>query len=146
MPGILTVSIPDKNAFYSLYSDGLFLRKTYARASKSTLIEYADNAVAVLYYSYPTHREACVIRNAPSESPAMLPGLSKRVSLLFGVQASRVDKLRRAVGFLHQNFGNAFSFDDGFYLRLSFLLRARGKLNYAALRELACSARSRAAE
>jgi hypothetical protein len=146
MPGRLTVAIPDKNAFYSLYSDGLFLRKTYARESASTLIEYDENAVCVLYYTYPTHREACVIRNAASSEPASLPGLSKKTSLIFSVQASKVDKLRRAVGFLHKKFGNAFNFDDGFYIRLSFLLRMRGKLNYPALRELAGQARSQAAK
>ena len=133
----LEVTIPDRNAFYSIYADGLLRRKTYIRELKSTVIEYGHNAVIVLYYTYPTHREACLVRNAAaSSSPVLLPGVSQKVSLLFSVQASRVDKLKRAIGFLHSNYHNAFSHDDGFYIRLHFILRQRGKLNYTALREL----------
>ncbi|MCL2381228.1 MAG: hypothetical protein FWC64_06500 [Treponema sp.] len=136
---MLEVTIPDKNSFYSLYSAGLLSRKTYVREIKSTVIEYARNSVIVLYYTYPTHRHACLVRDAPSPpaNMAFLPGLSKKVSLIFSVHASRVDKLKRAIGFLHSNFNNAFSRDDGFYVRLHFILRQRGKLNYTALRELA---------
>ena len=137
MAGHLIVTIPDKNSFYTLYSDGLLLRKTYVRESRSTLIEYDHNAVVVLYYTYPTHREACLVRNAASPASVLLPGLSQKVSLVFSVHASRVDKLKRAIGFLHSNFGNAFTWDDGFYIRLYYILRQRGKLNYMAMRELA---------
>jgi len=133
----LEITIPDKNSFYSLYSDGLLLRKTYLTEIRSTLIEYPPGAVVVLYYTYPTHREACVIRNAPSPNAVLLPSLSCKVLLLFSVHASRVDKLRRAIGFLHTHFGNAFLFDDAFYIRLNYILRQRGKLNYTALRKLA---------
>ena len=138
MAEILEVAIPDRNSFYSLYSDGLLSRKTYVGESKSTVIEYAHNAVLALYYTYPTRRVACLIRNAPSPSPSVsLPGLSRKVSLIFSVSASRVDKLKRAIGFIHCNFGNVFSRGDGFYIRLHFILRQKGKLNYTALRELA---------
>jgi hypothetical protein len=131
----LVVLIPDKNSFYSLYADGLFLRKVYVREAEQTLIHFGKNAVLVLYYTYPTHREACVIRNSPSGS-RWLPGLSKPVSLLFSVHASRVDKLRRAVGFLNANGGGAYGHDDGFYIRLSFILSRRGKISCFALRSL----------
>ena len=136
MPDI-TVTIPDKNSFYSLYSDGLLRRKTYVRELKSTLIEYSHNAVIALYYTYPTHREGCLVRCVSSPHPAALPGLSSPVHLLFSVHASRLDKLKRAIGFVHNNSGSAFSRDDGFYIRLNFILRQRGKLNYTALRKLA---------
>jgi len=137
MPGRLEVTIPDKNSFYSLYSDGLLLRKTYISEIKSTVIEYAPEAVIVLYYTYPTHRTACLIRNSAVHPQMSLPGLSSKVCQLFTVSASRVDKLKRAIGFFHSNFNNAFLMDDGFYIRLHFILRQRGKINYTVLRELA---------
>jgi len=138
MSGHLEVTIPDTNSFYTLYSDGLLMRKTYIQEISSTVIEYAPGAVVALYYTYPTHRTACVVRNAASTTPlVLLPGLSGKVSLLFTVNASRVDKLKRAIGFFNANFGGAFMYNDGFYIRLHFILRQRGKLNYTALRELA---------
>jgi len=139
MPEHLEVTIPDTNAFYSLYADGLLARKTYIGELRSTVIEYAHNAAIVLYYTYPTHRTACLVRNSDASTFPLvsLPGLSRKVSLVFSVNASRVDKLKRAIGFLHSNFNNAFSHNDGFYIRLYCILRQRGKLNYTALRELA---------
>ena len=136
MPERLTVTIPDKNNFYSLYADGLLLRKTYIRETEATIIEYDHNAVVALYYTYPTYREACVVRNASLSHSLVLPGLSKSVVVLFSVHASQVDKLKRSIGFIHSNYGNAFSRDDGFYIRLSFIIRQRGKIDYIALRHL----------
>jgi hypothetical protein len=132
---MLTVTIPDKNNFYSLYADGLFFRKVYVREAEQTRVIFGRDAVLVLYYTYPTHREACVVRNSPGS--LRLPGLSKGVSLLCSVHASGVDKLRRAVGFLNVNCGGAYAFDDGFYIRLGFILSQRGKINYPALCKLA---------
>jgi hypothetical protein len=132
---MLAVTIPDKNNFYSLYADGRFTRKVYDRESGITQLFFDPNSVVFLFYTYPTHREVCVIRN--SAGLTLLPGLSKRVSLLFSVHASRVDKLRRAIGFLNARAGGAYDFDDGFYIRLAFLISRRGKINYFALRKLA---------
>jgi hypothetical protein len=133
---MLLISIPEKPLFYSLYAQGLFDWKSFDRMKEQTVLAYAENAVVVLYYTYPTYREASVIRNSGAET--MLPGLSRKVTVLFSVRASRVDKLRRAVDFLNKNTpGGAYSFDDGFYLRLYFLLLRRGKINYPALKQLA---------
>lgn len=138
MKNHLEVTIPDKNAFYTLFADGELSWKTYDNMKKCTLLYYPPNAVVILYYTYPTIRKACVIRNIDSEG-ILLPGLSKKVSQLFSVQASRVDKLKRAAGFLNKNHQGAFSYDDGFYIRLVYLLEQGGKLNYAALGQLALS-------
>jgi hypothetical protein len=134
-PGELVVCIPDKASFYSLYADGQYSRKTYVKDTGQTLIAYPPDAVVFLYYTYPTFRAASVICNAPGR--AALPGLSKKVRLLFTVHASRVDKLKRAAAFLNKNAGGACRFDGGFYTRLYFILRQRGTLNYPALRKLA---------
>ena len=135
----LEITIPDLSSFYTLFSDGPHSWKTYDRQKKNTLIYYPQGAVVILYYTYPTYREACVIRNIQDETGAgsMLPGLSKKVFVLFRVRASRVDKLKRAAGWLNKHSSGAFAHDDGFYARLVYLLEQHGKLNYPALGKLA---------
>lgn len=133
----LEITVPDRNSFYTLYSDGPHSWKTYDRQNKNTLIYYPKGAVVFLYYTYPTYREACVIRNTQEDKNVLLPGLSKKVTLLFRVRASRVDKLKRASFWLNKHSAGAFAHDDGFYVRLVYLLEQRGKLNYAALGKLA---------
>ena len=132
----LEVVIPNHNAFYTLFADGPHSWKTYAKDKQAALLTYARNAVIILYYTYPTHREACVIRNTGSGA-VLLPGLSKKVSLLFSVHASRVDKLKRAVGYLNKHAGGAYTWPDDFYIRLLYLIEQRGKINYTALGKLA---------
>jgi hypothetical protein len=133
----LEITIPDRSSFCTLYSDGPHAWKTYDRQKKSALLYYPPGAVVFLFYTYPTYREACVIRNIQEDEGVMLPGLSKKTSLLFRVRASRVDKLKRAAGWLNKHSSGSFAHDDGFYMRLVYLLEQRGKLNYAALGKLA---------
>ena len=130
---ILDIVIPDKNSFFTLFAHGEHLRKVYLKDKGVTTLSYLENSVVYLFYTYPTHRVACVIRNNSGQSS--LPGLSKNVSLLFSVHASKVDKLHRAFSFLNRR-GVAFTLPDDFYLRLFFILSQRGKINYGALREL----------
>jgi hypothetical protein len=133
----LEVAIPDRNSFYTLYAEGRHCFKTYDAQKKNTLLQYPPDAAVFLYYTYPTHREACVIRNNDAEGGVMLPGLAKKVFLLFRVQASRVDKLKRAVFYLNEHSSaGAYGHEDGFYVRLGCLIEQRGKINYPALREL----------
>jgi len=133
----LEVAIPDHNSFYTLYAEGKHCFKAYDHQKKVTLLHYPPGAAVVLYYTYPTHREACVIRNNDAEDGVMLPGLAKKVSPVFRVQASRVDKLKRAVSYLNEHSGaGAYGHDDGFYIRLGYLIEQRGKINYPALRAL----------
>lgn len=138
MTTILDITIPDPelSTFYSLYAYGQPSRKLYLKESVTTLLSYPEDSVIFLFYTYPTHREACAIRNVQAGTVTVsLPGLSKKVSLLFSVHASRVDKLRRAITFLDKQ-GLAYSQDDGFYIRLFFVLSQKGSLNYAALTKL----------
>jgi hypothetical protein len=135
MTSQLFITIPQEPPFFSLYAEGPFLYKVFVKELNSTRLLYRQDEVIVLYYTYPTHREACVIRNTPpAVSRTWLPGLSKKVSVLFSVNASRVDKLRRAVGFLKTHA--SLSLPDAFYFRLYFIILQRGKLNYPALRAL----------
>jgi len=135
LPGELIITIPDTPAFYSLYADGLFSRKVYDTASGVSLFSYSPGTAVFLYYTYPTHRAVSLIRNISGSSS--FPGLSKKVRTVFTVHASRVDKLRRSIGFLNKHSGGAYHFPDDFYLRLYFIVVKRGKLNYIALRTLA---------
>ena len=135
LPGELIITIPDNPSFYSLYADGPYSRKIYSKENAASLFAYAPGAAVVLYYTYPTHRAASLIRNTPGN--AEFPGLSRRVSVLWTVHASKVDKLKRAVSFLNKHFKGSFEFSNDFYIRLFFILQRRGKLNYISLRNLA---------
>jgi hypothetical protein len=137
LPGELVVTIPDTSPFYSLFADGIPARKTYLPETGETLLAYPEGSAVFLYYTYPTFRAVSLVRNGPGG--AALPGLSKKVRILFTVHASRVDKLRRAVGFLNKHSGGAYHYDDAFYTRLYFTVRRRGKLNYPALRRMAAA-------
>jgi len=139
MKGHLEITIPDCASFCSLYADGPHSWKTYDRMKKRTLLYYPPGAAVFLYYTYPTYREACVVRNSQGNTGVMLPGLSKKVSVLLRVRASRVDKLKRAAAWLNKHSSGACAHGDGFYARLACLLEQRGKLNHAALSKLADS-------
>ena len=140
MKNHLEITIPDHKSFYTLYADGPHSWKTYDRQKKSNLLYYPPGAAVFLYYTYPTYREACVVRYTQENTGVMLPGLSKKCSVLFRVRASRVDKLKRAAGWLNEHSGaGAYGHDDGFFLRLVYILEQRGKLNYVALRDLAAT-------
>jgi len=134
-PDELVVTIPDKASFYSLFADGIFSRKSYDTVSGQSFFAYQKDAAVFLFYTYPTHRAVSLVRNTPGK--AALPGLSKKVQVLFTVHASKVDKLKRAIGYLNKNAGGAYHYSDDFYLRLYFILQQRGKLNYLSLRKLA---------
>jgi hypothetical protein len=135
LPDELVIVIPDEFNFYSLYADGIFSRKAYVKDTGESFFAYPPGSLIILYYTYPTHRAASVVRH--TSGSASLPGLSKKVNLLFTVHASKVDKLKRAVSFLNKNSGGAYRFGDDFYTRLYFILEKKGKLNYLALRNLA---------
>ena len=135
MTTVLEAAIPDRAAFCTLYADGPHTRKI--REGETTVLFYPPDSVVFLYYTYPTYREALAVRNTRDGGIA-LPCLSKKVSVLFRVKASRVDKLKRAVGFVNANHRpDAYSRADGFYVRLAYVLERRGKLCRATLGKIA---------
>jgi len=131
----LVVIIPDNPRFFSLFADGLYSRKVYFKETGETYLSFPEGSVVFLFYTYPNHRAVSCIRNVPGK--AELPGLSKKVSLLFNAHASKVDKLKRAIGHLNKHAGGAYQYGDDFYLRLYLVLQQKGKLNYIALRNVA---------
>ncbi|MDR2864331.1 MAG: hypothetical protein LBV68_01815 [Spirochaetaceae bacterium] len=136
----LKITIPDNNNYYSLYADGVCEKREYIKESGITRFTYREGAAIFLYYTYPAHREVCLIRNVSvplSGTLIFLPSLSNKVEQLFSLSASGVDKTKRAAGFLHKHYGSAHDWSDDFYIRLYFLLRKGGKINYFALEKLA---------
>lgn len=131
----LVIIIPTRPRFYSLYADGKLARKAFVREEDATRLFYNADDVIALFYTYPSFRAAHIVRNIPGGRE--FPGLSHNVSELCAFRASRVDKLRRALGYLDTHFKSAFDFPDAFYIRLAFLIETRGKLNYIALDTLA---------
>jgi hypothetical protein len=132
MAGELIITIPKNASFYTLYSDGLHCAKTVDARTSLVSFHYPQNEAVFLYYTYPHHREAFLIRNTAG-GDISLPSLSKKVSVLFTARASRVDKLKRAVSFLNVHTKGANLFSDGFYIRLWLVLEKKGKLDYQAL-------------
>ena len=130
----LFVTIPADDNFYSLFADGLYTKKSYVKETGETVLSFGSGAVIFLFYTYPNLRAATLVRNVPGK--AALPGLSKKVNCLFTVYSSKVDKLKRATGYLNKNCGGAYQFDDEHYLRLYYVLQQRGKLKYNALQSL----------
>jgi hypothetical protein len=130
----LIVAIPNTAHFYSLYADGLYSGKAYDKAADMTYLYYDADSAVFLYYTYPTHRRVYLIRNTDENEYAVgLPGLSKKVSVIFKHYASRVDKTKRAVSCLNARYQNAYGYSDKFYARLSVLISKKGTLDYAAI-------------
>lgn len=130
---ILTVTIPNEDNFFSLYADGLFMVKHFDPDSGETNIEYEKDSLVYLYYTYPTHRRVYLIRNTQGPSCIRLPNVNKPVKVLFKQFASRVDKTKRAVSYLHTHYQKAFDECDSFFYKLDILLKRKGKLDYLAL-------------
>jgi hypothetical protein len=132
----LTISIPDKNEYYSLYADGQYLEKRYIKDTGITELTYDENAVIFLYYTYPAYRQVCVIRNTDALGIS-LPALSKEVTQIFSLSASRIDKMKKVVDFLNRNYESAYNFSDAFYIRLYYLLLKRKTPNRLEIQRLA---------
>jgi hypothetical protein len=134
MSDLLVVTIPPEGYFYSLYADGLYTQKLYEKETGMTHLYYEPGAVVFLYYTYPTHRRVYLIRdNEENGELKNLPGVSKKVSVIFKQYASRVDKTKRAVSYLNTHYRGAYRYSDKFYIRLSVILLERGKIDYAAI-------------
>jgi hypothetical protein len=134
MDNTLVAAIPRKGNFYSLYADGLYYLKKYDKETGTTYLHYKGGSAVFLYYTYPTHRRVYLIRNDEEDGTSKsLPGLSKKVRVLFKQYASRVDKTKRAVSYLNTHHESAYNCSERFYVRLSVLLSGKGNLDYGAI-------------
>lgn len=134
MQRILHVLIPHKeNNFYTLYVSGCYGAKT--PISDGTDFSFISGSLLVLYYTYPAHRRAYIVRfteNGKTE----LPGLSEPIHKIICVYASKVDKLKKSLSYIQEHYEFLFSLPDIFFVRLERVIQRKGKLNYDALRSL----------
>lgn len=126
-----TVLVPAKQKFYTLYSDGPYVDKQ--PLEEGTVFSYLENSILFLYYTYPTHRRAYIVRCCNSGTTP-LPGFSVPVKVLSRCHASKVNKLKKSVSFLSEHYKNPFTFSDAFYSRLHLILQEKGKINYEKIR------------
>jgi hypothetical protein len=134
MDTTLIVTIPPPDNFYSLYADGVYRSKKYDKESGVTYLAYEEGSALFLYYTYPTHRRVYLVRNNEEDGETKsLPGLSKRIAVIFKQYASRVNKTKQAVSYLNKHYESAYGYSDRFYTRLSVLLQQKGGIDYAAI-------------
>lgn len=131
----LHITIPHEPVFYTLYADGK--EETLINTDSGSVLYYPENAVILLYYTFPTHRRVYCVRNAESIIMSDLPSVALPVSILFKQFASRVDKTKKAISYLREHYPeHAFTLPNGFYSRLGLLLSQKGKLDYYLLDDL----------
>ncbi len=133
---LIEILVPNEKNFYTLYSDGL---ETFKQAVPSgTLFTYPPKSIIILYYTYPTHRRAYVVRyvESPNTQLITLPGVSLPVKELIRVHASKVDKLKKSISYLKEHTHNVYQLSDSFFIRLHYLLQKKGKVNYESLKAL----------
>lgn len=127
---IIKIVVPEDNNFYHLFSFGYGgVEKVL---DKGFEFSYPTGSVILLYYTYPHHRRAYVVRYTGSDG-VMLPGVSAPVKVLVRVHASKVDKLKKSVSYIKEHFGNVFSYKDTFYERLDCVIMQKGAINYEAV-------------
>lgn len=134
----LAIEIPEFNSYYRLYAEGPHTGKRYIRSRGVTRLVYPEDSVIFLYYSYPAYREAVVVRNS-AEGGIELPSVLGPARPLFRAEASAAGRLKKAAEYLDENYGSAYGFSDGFYVRLHFLLQKGGPLSGRELDALAGS-------
>lgn len=131
----LQITIPHAPIFFTLYADGK--EDTIVNTDTGSVLYYPDNAIILLYYTFPTHRRLYCVRNTECSIMSDLPSVSLPVSILFKQFASRVDKTKKAISYLREHYHeHAYNLPNGFYSRLGLMLSQKGKLNYLLLDDL----------
>ena len=119
---MISVHIP-KESFFTLYARGKIERKQTVE-ELGTFIRF--NGVVLLYYKYPHHRRAYIVRESTELSyypPIMLPNVKQKVGILLRAKGRRIDLLRRVYWNLEQLNGKAvYTWDTIFWQRLGCLL------------------------
>ena len=132
---IIKIIVPNSNNFYHLYSYGYGGVEKVLDQEQGFEFTYPINAIIILYYTYPQHRRAYLVRFT-EDGQTSLPGVSLPVKTLIKVHASKVDKLKKAISFIKDHYGNTFTYDDQFYERLELIIKQPGKINYESIRTL----------
>ena len=135
MENLLHVLIPQREqSFYTLYVYGAYGGKR--EVPDGTDFDFISNSLLVLYYTYPAHRRAYIVRFTAGGNNIELPGLSRPVKKIICVYASKVDKLKKALSYIGEHYFSPLILPDLFYVRLERLLLRKGKIDYPAIKNL----------
>jgi hypothetical protein len=99
----LQVYIPEQS-FFTLYARGSIEEHTTV-PGKGTFIRFEEGSAVILFYKYPHHRRAYIVRAGEElryYRPVRLPQVKGPVGILLKAKGRRVDILRRAYFNLEQ--------------------------------------------
>jgi hypothetical protein len=118
----LSVHIP-KNAFFTLFAKG-WVESHVTVPEKGTFIRF--EGVVLLYYKYPHHRRAYIVRNAEElrhYRAVALPNVKQPVGIILKAKGRRIDILRNAAWNLQQiNGTRVFKYDTVFWQKVGCLI------------------------
>jgi hypothetical protein len=119
---MLNVHIP-KDSFFTLYAKGKIEYKQTVD-DLGTFIRF--DGVVILFYKYPRHRRAYIVRNIGElrNYPAItLPNVKQKVGVIYRAKGRKVDILRRVWWNLEQlNGRNVYAYDTFFWQKVGCLL------------------------
>jgi hypothetical protein len=123
----LNVRIPEEEtAPYSLYARGMITTKITV-PGLGTLIGF--DGVAILFYSYPRHRRAYIVRSIDElqyHRGCRLPDVKNRVGVLYEARGRKIDILRNVYYNLEKiNGPGVYRFDTLFWQKIGCLLDYR---------------------
>lgn len=121
---ILNVHIPVRGTTrYSLYAKGMIISKTTV-PELGTFIGF--EGVVILFYSYPRHRRAYIVRSTNElkhHRSCILPGVKTRVGVLYEARGRKIDILRKVYYNLEKiNGPDVYLFNTLFWQKIGCLL------------------------
>jgi hypothetical protein len=130
----LSVHIP-KKAFFTLFAKG-WVESSVTVPEIGTFIRF--DGVVLLYYKYPHHRRAYIVRNAEDTRhyrPVLLPKVKQPVGIILKAKGRRIDILRNVAWNLQQiNGTRVFKFDTVFWQKVCCLIESYNGRTSAAVR------------
>jgi hypothetical protein len=130
----LSVHIP-KEAFFTLFAKG-WMEHSITVPEAGTFIRF--EGVVFLYYRYPHHRRAYIVRNAGDlryYRPVILPNIREPVGIILKAKGRRIDILRNVAWNLQQiNGTKVFKFDTVFWQEVSCLIESYNGRNSRAVK------------
>jgi hypothetical protein len=119
---MLTVHIPE-HSFFTLYARGSILGKRTVKGL-GTFIRF--EGVVLLYYKYPHHRRAYIVRSCDEllyYPPVSLPNIKQKAGVILRAKGRRIDMLRQAYWNLEQlNGKKVYTWDTLFWQKIGCLV------------------------
>jgi hypothetical protein len=121
---MIQVHIPERS-FFTLYARGS-IEDHAAVPGKGTFIRFEDGSAVILFYKYPRHRRAYIVRAGKElryYRPVRLPNVKEPVGILLKAKGRRVDILRRAYFNLERiNGPEVYRYGTKFWQRIACLI------------------------